>query len=314
LNKGSIFEILDGPPKSKHSHMLEIILQSVIKKKWKIVATSQTIDVFIQKIWNDILDCDLQQSFKVMFVKMDGQYMCLSKEGSAPAMQGESGKFKKLSGQELSGILKNTDLLMVHPRFLGEPQFLDYISSSDGFDLALVTKPHEYTDPMLSLALSCSKRCLFSLNSVTTPLPKIRNPYDRNFRYMHAEKFSKVQALASFYTFEKNTRLDEVEDGSLLSLKQERFLSERKSAKIGKDWNPTLQMKPHYVDCRKFLKVKQTEPKMSSLEKLCAKTKQLKIQEVNRYDLNTTNGRNKFIYSGYQDSKGQRKVLYDFEE
>ena len=274
LNNGSIFEILDGPPKSKHSHMLEIILQSVIHKNWKVLATSQTIDVFIEKIWNDIKECGLKQPIRSMFIKMNGQYVCLSTEDSLPII----GKFKKLSSQELSDILQNIDLLMVHPRFLGEHQFLDYISSNNGFDLALVTKPHEYTDPMLSLALSCSKRCLFSLNSITTPLPKVRNPYDRNFRYIHAEKSSKVQALASFYTFDRNTRLDEVEDGSLLKLVHERFLSERK-VKAEK----TLKMKPHYVDCRKFLNVNQNKTKldskmslkMNSLDKLCAKTQRL---------------------------------------
>merc|ERR1712173_499031 len=161
-----------------------------------------------------------------MFVSDDGRFVYLSTAN--PKCPLKTKKLRKTSSEELTQILNEIDFLMIHPKHLGNQLFLDYIVNNQGFDLSLVTKPHEYTDPILSLALSFAKRCLFSMNSISDPLPKIRNPYNRDFRYGY-EQSSKVQTLASFYTFNRNTRLDKVENEDLLRLRNEAFVSNRRN-------------------------------------------------------------------------------------
>ena len=189
FNKDSTLEILDGPPKSKDPFMLEIILQAITLKKWRVIAMNQVIDPWIEKIVSEIEMSSLETPIKILAVKKPSFVFISVARSSARTIY--SGKIKKVKHEEFHQMLLEADLTIIEPIQLSCDPFLDFVTSGKGWDLSITAKPHEYTEPVLTLALATSKRCLLSLNSISCPLPKIRNPYDREYRYRGVENVKK---------------------------------------------------------------------------------------------------------------------------
>ena len=142
---------------------------------------NQVIDPWIEKIISEIEMSTLETPIKILAIKKPSFVFISAARSSARTIQ--AGKIKKIKTEDFHRMLSEADLTIVEPVQLSNDPFLDFITSGRGWDLSITAKPHEYTEPVLTLALSAASRCLLTLNSISCPLPKIRNPYDREYRY-----------------------------------------------------------------------------------------------------------------------------------
>lgn len=248
----------------------------------------------------------------ILAIDQNGEYKYLAaiREGCNILSEG---RLKTVREDDFKEILLEADLTIVHPIFLKEEPFLNFVAEGDGsgFDLAIITKPHEYTDPVLTLALSCAKHCLLSLNSISQPLPKIRNPFDRDCRYHNEERTSKIQTIASFYTHNRGTRLTNIpkENHIFIEIKNQNYPGTHHN-------NNEVKAKPHYVNLERLMNELLLQDKTYNKNNDQENSSEINKRPVLRlkYNLSKSKDRGKFIHLGYRDSRNQERVILKINE